>query len=357
MVRKKSFSFLLFYTLLIVLASCSKHVYQTKDIEPVLYPSPPDTARVQFLTRYSSSSDMTGRQSKFKTFVAGHEKPLPIIKPYGIAIHKGNLFVTDAGIQGLGHIDLEKKSFGYFTPGGRGKLKFPTNCYVDKDGNLYIADVGRKQVVVFNTNLEYTGEIGGDENFKPADVFVAGDSIIVTDPNNNRINVYDRSSRQHLFSFPERAKVGDENWLYNPLNLCIAGERIYVTDFGDSKVKIFTMKGEYIGAVGSYGSGLAQFVRPKGIAVDHNLNLYAVDAGFQNVQIFNKEGQLLMFFGGPYKGPGDMYLPADVTIDYDHLSYFEKYVDPAFKLKYLIFVTNQYGPDKICVYGRIELKL
>jgi hypothetical protein len=116
------------------------------------------------------------------------------------------------------------------------------------------------------------------------------------------------------------------------------------------------LNGEYISAVGSYGAGLAQFVRPKGIALDHEENLYVVDAGFENVQIFNKQGQLLMFFGGPYKGPGDMYLPAKVIIDYHHLRYYEKFVDPAFRLKYLIFVTNQYGPDKITVYGRLETK-
>ena len=61
-----------------------------------------------------------------------------------------------------------------------------------------------------------------------------------------------------------------------------------------------------------------------------------------------------MFFGGTYKGPGDMWLPAKITIDYDNLQYFRKYVDPSYDLQYLILVTNQYGPDKINVYGRVE---
>jgi hypothetical protein len=81
-----------------------------------------------------------------------------------------------------------------------------------------------------------------------------------------------------------------------------------------------------------------------------------VDAGFENVQIFDKEGQLLMFFGGPYNGPGDMWLPAKVIIDYNNLEYFQKYVHNNFNLKYLIFVTNQYGPDKVNVYGFVEEK-
>ena len=63
-----------------------------------------------------------------------------------------------------------------------------------------------------------------------------------------------------------------------------------------------------------------------------------------------------MSFGGPYKGPGDMWLPAKVIIDYDNTKYFEKYVDKRFKLKYLILVSNNFGTDKINVYGYVEPK-
>ncbi|MCL5991339.1 MAG: hypothetical protein M1419_04480, partial [Bacteroidetes bacterium] len=67
-------------------------------------------------------------------------------------------------------------------------------------------------------------------------------------------------------------------------------------------------------------------------------------------------GQVLMFFGGSYKGEGYMYMPAKVAIDYENLDYFRDYVDPAFDLKFLIFVTNQFGPDKITIYGFVEPK-
>ncbi|MFZ4550091.1 MAG: hypothetical protein ACOYN4_21765, partial [Bacteroidales bacterium] len=119
-------------------------------------------------------------------------------------------------------------------------------------------------------------------------------------------------------------------------------------------IKIFSYEGEFIRSVGSYGQGIGQFSRPKGIAVDRDSNLYVVDAGFENTQIFSSEGKLLMFFGGNYKGPGDMWLPAKVTLDYDNLKYFEKFVDPSFNLKYLVFVSNQFGPDKISIYGAVE---
>jgi hypothetical protein len=65
-------------------------------------------------------------------------------------------------------------------------------------------------------------------------------------------------------------------------------------------------------------------------------------------------GKVLMFFGGPYKVPGNMWLPADVALSYTNLEYFRQFVDPSFNLKYLVFVSNQYGPDKVSVYGFVE---
>ncbi|MCK5521311.1 MAG: hypothetical protein KAI81_09380, partial [Candidatus Marinimicrobia bacterium] len=50
----------------------------------------------------------------------------------------------------------------------------------------------------------------------------------------------------------------------------------------------------------------------------------------------------------------NMYLPAQISIDYDNTEYFEKYLIPGYTLKYIILVSNQFGPDKIGVYGFIE---
>ncbi len=61
-----------------------------------------------------------------------------------------------------------------------------------------------------------------------------------------------------------------------------------------------------------------------------------------------------MHFGGSYEGAGAMWLPAAIEISYENLSYFQSYVDESFQLKYLIYVTNQYGPAKVNVYGFVE---
>ena len=88
--------------------------------------------------------------------------------------------------------------------------------------------------------------------------------------------------------------------------------------------------------------------------MDREYRLYAVDAAYSVVQIFNAEGQLLLILGGAGDGPGDMYLPAQVTIDYDNMELFADQVAPGYEVEYLILVTNQYGPNKINVYGFLK---
>jgi DNA-binding beta-propeller fold protein YncE len=339
--------------------SCSRNVTKSKkkkEKEIVMYPPPPDTARIQFLTSISSSENTIGKQSSVSKYIFGESEPKPIKKPYGITIHGGKIYICDVGIGGLEIIDLEKNTFEYFDPRGKGQLKLPLNCFVDEDGKLYVADGQRRQVVVFDQYGNYLESIGDTARFKPTDVFICDDKIWVSNIIDNKINVFNKETLELMFSFPD-AEKGKEDFLYSPTNIYLTYDKVYVSDMGDFKVKIYDHNGKFLSSVGSNGSNIGQFVRPKGIAVDQESNLYAVDAGFENTQIFNKVGKVLMFFGGPYKGRhGDMWLPAKVAINYDNLKYFQKYVDPGYTLKYLVFVTNQYGPDKVNIYGFVAPK-
>lgn len=341
--------------LILTFSSCNKNGVPKKTTDIVIYPTPPDTARIQYLTSISDSKNITGRRNAFLRFVLGDFQPYPLVKPYGIAVKKGKIYICDTGSNGITIIDLAKKSLIPFFPKGKGQLKAPINCFVDDNEYLYVADGERRQVVVFDKKGEYVNAFGETENFKPTDVFVVNDKVYVVNSKNNRINIYKKGTFELLSFFPESGQ-GSEDFLYTPVNIYVSPDKVYVSDMGDFKIKKYTLEGKYINSVGSYGKNLGQFVRPKGIAVDKEENLFVVDAGFENTQIFDKQDRLLMYFGGPYKAPGDMWLPAKITLDYENLQYFQKYVDPSFELKYLIFVTNQYGPDKISVYGAVGPK-
>jgi DNA-binding beta-propeller fold protein YncE len=347
--------YLTIYTVIII--SCSKDFSKSSGVDDLLiFPSPPDTTRVQYLTSISVSTDIQGKQSAFNKFMFGEEVPKPLIKPYGVTVNNSRIYICDTGLGGIVIIDLLKKSFDYFIPSGKGQLQLPLNCSVDENGVLFIADGNRRQIVVFDPEGKYVTEFGeSGENFKPTDVFVLRDRIYVSSVKDQRVYVYDKTSYGLRMNFPAM-ESGDDGYLYQPTNLFVDLNYIYVSDMGDNKIKVFSHNGKYIRSVGGYGNYAGQLMRPKGVTVDNKSNLFVVDAAFENVQIFNKEGKVLMSFGGSYKRPGNMWLPADVTISYTGVEYFSRYVDESFNLKYLIFVTNQFGPDKVSVYGFVEPK-
>lgn len=320
-------------------------------VQLVTFPPPPDTARIQFLTRISSSADVSLGGPSFWQRLAGQrpEADKAIRKPYGIATYHGRIYVCDTAARAVEVIDLQRRTFDYVGPRGQEALQTPVNCFVDRKGELYVADPGRGDIVILSDSGQYAGRLSLDKG-KPGDVFVTDDRIWVTDLASATVRVYDKATRKPLFSFPQAARGAPEA-LVAPVNLHVTADRVYVSDVFGAKVKVYTTEGKYLRSVGGHGDGLGQFARPKGIAVDRDEHLYVVDAAFENVQMFDDQGRLLMFFGGPYRQPGDMSLPAGIAIDYDNLAYFQKYVHPGFTLKYLILVTNQYGPDKISVYG------
>ncbi len=345
-----------------ILASCSLlfsscanmfHKHAKAPAAAVFYPSAPDTPRIQYLTSISGSSAVNNR-SRFGSFVNGAETEQKMAKPYCMSMRNGNLYICDPGIAGLEIIDMEHKRYETFNPPGAAQLRAPLNCFVDIKNCLYVADPGRHDVVLFDSMRNYIGKLSDTGIFKPTDVMVNGDEVWVTNPDNHRLNIYDKNTRELIRYFADDYGVGDDGFLYSPYNVFVTDDKVYVTDFGDFRIKEYSPDGKFISAVGSYGANLGQFVRPKGIACDKDQNLFVVDAGFENVQIFNSSSQLLMFFGGPYKGAGDMWLPAKVLIDYDDQKYFSKYVDPNYDLKYLIVVSNQFGPDKINFYGAVS---
>lgn len=326
-----------------------------KEKEPfrMFYPKPPDTARLQYLTKFDSDQDFGKKQSSFSSSILGKQAVLGISKPYGVEIKNGKIYVCDLS-GGIVIIDLAKEKFNFFKPAGIGSIQIPVNMSIDEEGNFYIVDIKGKNIKVFNAQGNYLAAIGINKLKKPSDVFVKNNKIFVCDSDNNRINVYSKANNKLLYHFP-KTEPKSESWLYTPTNIFVSESEVYVSDMGASNIKIYSHDGEYKRKVGSHGINAGNFARTKGISVDKEGNLYVVDGAFQNVQIFNNNGELLMFFGKNNGLIGSMILPTSITVDYDNMEYFQKYVDSKYTLKYLVLVANQYG-NKINVYGRIEPK-
>jgi DNA-binding beta-propeller fold protein YncE len=198
--------------------------------------------------------------------------------------------------------------------------------------------------------------MGKKDEMKPSDVAVSPDQLYITDLLNHCVRVYSKTDRKFMFSIPSNAKDA-KGKLFGPTNLALdeSSGRLLVSDTGGNAVQIYDLDGKYLRTIGRAGVAPGMFARPKGIAVDHQGLAYVVDAATQVVQIFDTEGRLLLFFGeAGASTQGEVILPAAVKVDYDNLSYFQKFVAPGHQLDYLIFVTSQYGDQKVSVYGFLK---
>jgi DNA-binding beta-propeller fold protein YncE len=208
-------------------------------------------------------------------------------------------------------------------------------------------------VVIYDNKENYSAAIGKAGEMKPRDVAVGADKIYVADLEKHCIRVFKKATREPLYDIPRGADAtnGDVQ-LQTPTNLALDSRgRLYVADTGHFRVKVFDADGKFLHSVGEFGEGLGQFTRLKGIAVDRDQRLFAVDAMSQVVQVFNDEGRMLTYFGNPLAGREFQNLPAKVVVDYDDVDFFKNFVAPNFKVEYLVFVINQFGGQKVTVFG------
>jgi sugar lactone lactonase YvrE len=318
----------------------------------VFYPPPPNLPRLQFLVKYASAYDVSGGSSGFRNFVFGGEETeeQAIEKPFGVDIYKGAIYAVDSRGSGYVVFDVGAGKWRSVIGTGDGVMPKPINIEIDTDGKRYVTDTKREKVLVFDTSDRFVRSYGEEGQFRPIDVAISDTRLYVSDSKNNKIHVFDKVSGEILFEFGAGGQAPGE--LAHPTSLALGSDgSVYVSDTTNFRIQQFTADGDFIRAFGSVGTGFGQFARPKGLDVDNEGRVYVVDAAFQNVQIFDEEGRVLMYFGGPGEGRGDMNLPTVVTIDYDNVEYFRKFAAPGFEIEYLVLVANQFGSNKVAVYG------
>ncbi|MHC4394271.1 MAG: 6-bladed beta-propeller [Planctomycetota bacterium] len=319
-------------------------------MKPVFFPPAPDKPRLQFLKSFSNLDDLgAAGMSTFEKFVLGEpEMQKGIQKPFGIAMFEGKLYVCDTAKRMVEIIDLENKTFSYLTKDRR--LRTPLNIYIEDDGTKYITDSTGGAVFVFDREDNLTAILGRELNIAPFDLVVRGQRCYLTDTNKHQVVILDKRTGEEILRI---GTEGDGPGQFNLINGITLDEHgnIYVTDGVNARITEFDNSGKLRRTFGKLSNSIHDFVRPKSISIDKDGNIWIVDTSTEVTKIYNSQAQLLMFFGLPGNLPGMMNLPAKVILDYDHVELFREYAVEGADIEFLVLVTNQYGPNKISVYG------
>jgi sugar lactone lactonase YvrE len=342
-------------------SGCRSAKIQEQELKPVFFPPAPETPRLQFLKSFSGPEDLGPvKTSAFEKFIVGEpEKTEGITIPYGVAIYEGKLYVCDVGKRMVEVLDLKNRTFSYLTKDRR--LMNPVNIFIDDDGTKYITDPTAGLVFVFDENNDITAMLGKGSKINPIDVVVRGSLCYVTDFTSNQVVIMDKITGREITHL---GKKNEEQKQEEPLTGLANGEfslisnlaldregNIYVTDKTGARITEFDRTGVFKRTIGRLGDNIDEFVRPKGIAIDNQDRIWVVDAGSEVAKIYNQQAQLLLFFGLPGNEPGMMNLPTKIVLDYDNIEYFRQYAVRGANIEFLVLVTNQYGLNKVSVYG------
>jgi len=303
------------------------------DTGNLVWPDPPDPARISYVTSLSSQKLLNGGAKtkksgpSLKDILLGESKKgednegAAISKPLGVTADKeGRVFVTDTELDRLLVFDLKKKTVSVWGGQGKGRLRKPIGVTSDSTGKVYVTDTMDKRVVIYDRTGKflYAWSAGG--------AFERPTGIAI-DEKRGRVYVID-TLQHHIAILDMRGtllttigKRGQDPGQFNyPSNLTVGPKgRLFVVDTLNHRVQIMKPDGTVIKTFGRNGDSPGEFARPKGIALDSDGNIYVADAAFNNIQIFNQKGDILLYVGVAGVHPGEFQLPAGVFMANDRL--------------------------------------
>lgn len=321
------------------------------------WPPYPDEPRIQFLASFQHSGQVSEyKPSALADIVYGKETQTEsaVNKPYGVEMWNGRIYTCDIRGGAVMIFDLRKKQTRIMGTTGREILVRPTDIAIADDGTKYVADIARNLVFVFDADERFVRTFAM-KDWQPSGLAVFGDRLYVANFVAQRVEILDRFTGSPLGHIGER---GDEDGKFvRPLGVEVdADGNVYVTDVIRCKMQKFSPDGEFLFGFGTITNNIGAIRRPKHLAVDDEGLIYIVDSAFQNVQVFSPDGYILTFFGAAGQHPGAMYLPVGITIHHGDMDLFKQYLHPDFEARYLILVTNQFTENKVSVYAFGQLR-
>ncbi|MEW7989751.1 MAG: 6-bladed beta-propeller [Candidatus Thiodiazotropha sp.] len=286
--------------------------------------------------RYAYAGELTGqgnfrtspdhrpnRAVEFLSWIVGldpgrAEQPVILQRPQGGTVDRqGRIYVSDVSRQAVFVFDpiLGELHVWEWAEKSR-RFQSPVGLVVREDGEVLVADSELGQVVRLSPDGKPRGVFGNGDLQRPTGVALDRESgrVYVADTRANDIKIYDHQGRL-VGSFGDAGDGAGQ--LNSPTYLAIADGRVYVTDTLNARIQVFDTQGRWLQLIGERGHYIGNLNRPKGLAVTPDGLLYVAESYYDYLLVFDRSGEFLMPIGGPGSEPGEFTLPAGVWLD-DH---------------------------------------
>ena len=139
--------------------------------------------------------------------------------------------------------------------------------------------------------------------------------ILIVDNGNRCVLVLDH--KLNLLTAIGKANKQFGTWpLTDPCCVAFCDGIVAVSDQQDShQIKKYTIKGEFVSAIGHFGTENGEFDYPRGLIFNNDNNLYVVDGYNHRIQVFQQDGKFSFSFGSQGAGPGKFSFPVRIACD------------------------------------------
>jgi len=212
--------------------------------------------------------------------------------PQGLVAYRNSIYVCDYSrdrIQVFSSQGEFVRSFGHNTHNPWG---------IAGDGDeIYVCDSGNGCIRIYDAETGYERRQWGKGLIDGAYALtISGDNVLAGDFGNNRVAVFGKDGTpMGQFVHPDRPS-------FKPTGIAANGNDVYVTDFGNCVIQVFSMKdGDVHTPIRTIGLGkgvdAGYLDRPWGVCMVSDSEIAVCDMGNHRVQIFRTTGEWVRTIG------------------------------------------------------------
>ncbi len=234
----------------------------------------------------------------------------PLNQPSDVFVNsKGMIYVTDTLNTRINCYDPNGKlQFSFGEKGNSaaneipdGAFLLPFTLFIDSKDEVYVSDVQRNDIQVFNADGSFIRKITVDvgEGMNPLRAnglhVIEDGRLLMTDAGNHRFLVTDAQGKIQMASGTRGVEEGqfifpDEVTLTSDQTVCIV-------DPVNCRIQEFTLDGNFIKSFGHVGQSAGTFGRPKGITTGPKGLLWVTDGMGHMIQSFSQDGEVKSALG------------------------------------------------------------
>ncbi len=312
--------------------------YEVKGAQQVVWPPAPEIPRYRYVgeltgqenfQRDSDSGGVAEAGLKALKWLVGllSEKSLAVIlqRPQtGAVDSNGRVYITDVSRQAVYVFDEKAgKLLVWEMAAANIRFEIPIGIAVGAQGEVLVADAGLGEVFRLNNAGVPVGSFGKGLLKHPTGLArdPVNGRVYVADTHQHQIKVFDDAGNvlATLGSGQRSEAPGEFN---SPTHLAFADGKLYVADTLNARIQVLGvveqaqgLEAKVLQVFGRRGLFVGDLIRPKGITVDAAGNIYVVESYYDHLLVFNSQGELLLPMGGGGSGIGQFFLPAGVWSD------------------------------------------